>query len=358
MTEEETVRLLQELIRKQSGSGDLDAQRALQAFVADQVAALAPRVRISRGAETQYPWTLMSTGPGAGPVLLFACHVDTVPVGDPDRWAHPPFGGLLSEGRVHGRGATDMKGGLAAAVAALVEADRLNRNVGLLLTSDEEVGSLGAPDAVAGLAGLNLGAVIIPEATENRIVLGHRGALWLRIRAEGVAAHGSTPERGVNAALKLAAVLLRARAELPLAGDAFLGRESWNPGLLAAGTAPNIVPDTAEAVIDMRVTGDGEDLLAWWRRQPEVAEVLGVLSLPALRSSISGIDAFAPVEVAPGPAPYFTDGSVLSQAAPGSPVVIWGPGSPAQMHAVDEYLDLPALAEARRMFLAVVERWI
>ncbi|MDN3903333.1 M20/M25/M40 family metallo-hydrolase [Arthrobacter sp. YD2] len=357
MTEEQTVQLLQDLVRRQTDSGDHAAQEALQGFVADLVAASARNVRVRRSGPGEYPWTLLTAGAGDGPVLLFACHVDTVPVGEPARWSQAPFAARIADGRLYGRGSTDMKGGLAAAVAALLEADRLGRNVGLLMTADEEIGSLGAPDAAAGLAGLDLGAVIIPEATQNRIVLGHRGALWLRVTAEGLAAHGSTPERGVNAALKLADVLVRAGKELPLGADGFLGPETWNLGTFSSGTAPNIVPDAAEAVIDMRIAGEGTTLLQWWQSQPEISGVDVLLALPALRSSVDGIEALAAVEVDSSPAPYFTDGAVLAQAAPGVPVLVWGPGSPAQMHAVDEFLELTALEDASRMFRALVGRW-
>jgi succinyl-diaminopimelate desuccinylase len=250
-----------------------------------------------------------------------------------------------------------MKGGIAAAASALARAGELNKHVGLLLTADEEVGSLGAADAATALAGLEIGAVIIPEATENRCVLGHRGALWLRIRSDGVAAHGSTPERGVNAALKLSAAVLRAGQELPLKQDSFLGQESWNLGTFNAGSAPNIVPDSAEAVIDMRVVGDGSELHEWWRDQPEVDQVETVLSLAPLKTSLPPALSFDGMEVDHRPAPYFTDGSVLANDLPGVPVVIWGPGSPAQMHALNEFLDLQSLFAATRLFQKTVARW-
>src|SRR3712207_1404699 len=100
------------------------------------------------------------------------------------------------------------------------------------------------------------------------LVLGHRGALWLAVRTAGRAAHGSTPERGHNAVLDLVSVLGRAGDALPLRTDPFLGTETWNPGVVAGGSVPNIVPDRAEAVVDMRTVGDGGDLLRWWRDQP------------------------------------------------------------------------------------------
>lgn len=357
MNNEQTVEFLQELIQHRSDSGDHPAQRELQATIAGRLRAQVPGAAVLHSPPTHYPWTLITTGPGDGPMLLFACHVDTVPVGDPSRWAHPPFSGQISGDYIHGRGTTDMKGGIAAAASALALAGKLNKNAGLLLTADEEIGSLGAADAATGLTGLEIGAVIIPEATENRIVLGHRGALWLRIRTAGLAAHGSTPERGINAALMLSAAVLRAGRELPLSQDSFLGSETWNLGTMKAGSAPNIVPDSAEAVIDMRVVGDGGELHKWWKDQPEVSSVETVLALAPLRSGVPPALSSAGKEVDEAPAPYFTDGSRLAQVLPGVPVVICGPGAPAQMHALNEFLDLQSLFTAVKLFRETITRW-
>src|SRR3712207_2283818 len=114
----------------------------------------------------------------------------------------------------------------------------------------------------------------------NQVVLGHKGALWLAVRTAGRAAHGSTPERGHNAVLDLAALLARAGGVLPFRTHPFLGTETWNPGVVAGGTVPNVVPDRAEVVVDMRTVANGGDLLAWWRAQPEVADVEVRVDLP------------------------------------------------------------------------------
>jgi succinyl-diaminopimelate desuccinylase len=357
LREEEIVEFLQQMVQYRSDSGDHRAQRELQMLITEQLRAKIPDAAIMTGSPTHYPWTLITTGNQTGPMLLFACHVDTVPAGDPSRWKHPPFSGHIAGKCIYGRGTTDMKGGIAAAASALVLARSLNRHAGLLLTADEEIGSLGAADAVTGLAGLNIGAVIVPEATENRFVLGHRGALWLRVRSEGLAAHGSTPERGINAALKLSAAILRAKRGLPLGQDSFLGPESWNLGTLTAGSAPNIVPDSAEAVIDMRVVDDGFRLHRWWQDQPEITDVETVLSLAPLRSFIPAALSFSEVQVDSAPAPYFTDGSRLASSLPGVPVIIWGPGSPTQMHALNESLDLQSLYTAAQLFQEAIARW-
>ncbi len=318
----------------------------------------APHLQVTEGRDRDHPWTLLRTPTDPGRrQLLLACHVDTVPVPEPGDWARDPFGADLDGGRVWGRGGSDMKAGLVAAVAALAGADP-ETPVALLLTSDEEIGSKGAAAAAEAVAGQRIGAVIVPEATANEVVLGHKGALWLAVRTAGRAAHGSTPERGHNAILDLAALLGRAGAGLPRATHPFLGTETWNPGVVAGGSVPNVVPDRAEALIDMRTVGDSGDLLGWWRDQPEVADVEVRVDLPPVGTPAD--DAWVrglPARVRPEPATYFTDASVLAPVVRGAPVVVWGPGTPAVMHAVDEYVEVAELEQAAVAFGDVVARW-
>jgi succinyl-diaminopimelate desuccinylase len=358
MTGVDVVGLVRELVARPTVSGDAAAQRDMLGTLTDLVTAAAPHLQVREGTDRQQPWTLLSspTDP-ARPRLLLACHVDTVPAADPADWQRDPFGAELDDGRVWGRGGSDMKAGVVAAVAALAGADP-QTPVALLLTSDEEIGSRGAAAAATAVGELTVGAVVVPEATGNRVVLGHRGALWLAVRAAGIAAHGSTPERGHSALLDLVAVLGRAGAELPLATESFLGRETWNPGVLRSGTVPNVVPDRAEAVIDQRTVGDGAALLAWWRAQPEVAGVDVLVDLPPVRTDASDPWVAAlPAPVEASPATYFTDASVLTAVTGGAPIVVWGPGTPAVMHAVDEYVQVAEVEQAVAAFTEVLGRW-
>lgn len=357
MNQSTLIGLLHELIAIDSTSGQIEAQRHLQAHVATTLLEHDNRLTVSTSPAASFPWTLVRTE-AAGPYLVFACHVDTVPVGNENDWDHPPFSPIIRDGLIYGRGTVDMKGGLVAAASALLQAASHGKPVALLMTSDEEIGSLGAPDASASLTDLDIGAVIIPEATENKIITGHRGALWLEAKASGRAAHGSTPERGENAALKLTSVLERARTQLPLQADERLGSETWNLGMLSSGTAPNIVPAAASAIIDIRTVNTGDHLLDWWQAQTELAAVDIVLRLPALRTDPENpwLQAL-PAEVSDKPAPYFTDGSILSQSLPATPVVVWGPGAPSQMHALNEHLPIQALETATRNFRSAVQTW-
>jgi succinyl-diaminopimelate desuccinylase len=354
----DAVGLLRELVRRATVSGDAAAQRDVIGTVTDVLRERAPHLQVTTGRDPDHPWALLTTpADPARPRLLLACHVDTVPAADPGGWQHDPFGAELADGRVWGRGGSDMKAGVVAAAAALAGADP-GAPVALLLTSDEETGSQGAAAAAATVAAQRIGAVIVPEATGNEVVLGHRGALWLAVRTAGRAAHGSTPERGHNAVLDLARLLARAGGQLPLRTDPFLGTETWNPGMVSGGTVPNVVPDRAEAVVDLRTVTDPAPLLRWWREQPEVADVEVRVDLPPVGTPagdpwVAGL----PAPVRAGPATYFTDASVLAGVVRGAPVVVWGPGTPAVMHAVDEYVELAELRQAATAFAGVVRAW-
>ena len=354
----DVVALLRELVGRQTVSGDAGAQREAMGAVVEVLRERAPHLQVTEGRDPDQPWTLLRTPTDpARPQLLLACHVDTVPVPDAGEWQRDPFGADLDGGRVWGRGGSDMKAGLVASVAALAGADP-ETPVALLLTSDEEIGSKGAAAAAAAVADQRIGAVIVPEATGNQVVLGHKGALWLAVRTAGRAAHGSTPERGHNAVLDLAALLNRAGGEIPLRTDEFLGGETWNPGAVSGGAVFNVVPDRAEALIDMRTVADGGALLRWWQAQPEVADVEVRVDLPPVGTPADDPwVATLPGPVLPKPATYFTDASVLVEVVQGAPIVVWGPGTPAVMHARDEYVELAELEQAAAAFGDVVARW-
>jgi succinyl-diaminopimelate desuccinylase len=354
----DVVGLLRELVGRVTVSGDAAAQRDALGMVTDFLRERAPHLAVTEGRDPDQPWTLLRTPTDPGrPQLLLACHIDTVPVPDAGDWARDPFGADLEEGRVWGRGGSDMKAGLVAAAAALATADP-ETPVALLLTSDEEIGSKGAAEAASAVAEQRIGAVIVPEATGNQVVLGHKGALWLAVRTAGRAAHGSTPERGHNAVLDLATLLARAGGEIPLRTDEFLGTETWNPGVVSGGTVPNVVPDRAEVVVDLRTVADGGPLLRWWRDQPEVDDVEVRVDLPPVGTPADDPwVATLPGPVLPKPATYFTDASVLVGVVRGAPIVVWGPGTPAVMHARDEYVELAELEQAAGAFADAIARW-
>jgi succinyl-diaminopimelate desuccinylase len=149
-------------------------------------------------------------GGGDGkPPLCFTGHVDTVPLGNAP-WSVDPFGGEIIDDKIYGRGASDMKCAVAAFVAAIGNMSKqLDGTSGavLVITAGEEIGCEGAFQlARAGVLG-RAGAIVVAEPTSNAALVGHKGALWLRLILKGVTAHGSMPHLGVNAAYKAARAL-------------------------------------------------------------------------------------------------------------------------------------------------------
>lgn len=151
--------------------------------------------------------------PGRLP-LCFTGHVDVVPLGAA-AWQHDPFGAEIVDGRLYGRGSSDMKSGVAAFVVAAIDlADLLRQGPGLtlIITAGEETGCEGATHMV-GLAEAQAfigtaGALVVGEPTGNQPLFGHKGAFWLSASARGTTAHGSMPERGNNAVYKIARAAL------------------------------------------------------------------------------------------------------------------------------------------------------
>ena len=200
---------------------------------------------------------------GARAPLCFTGHVDVVPLGRA-AWQHDPFGAAIVDGRLYGRGSSDMKSGVAAFVAAAIaRADRLREQaddgpgLSLIITAGEETGCEGAFAMAASAQGRELlgtaGALVVAEPTSNAPLLGHKGAFWLSARALGTTAHGSMPERGDNAIYKIA------RAALALEGFEFetgahplMGAPTLNVGSVSGGLNINSVPDAAELGIDIR----------------------------------------------------------------------------------------------------------
>ena len=199
-------------------------------------------------------------GPGHGPKLLFDGHMDTVDVGDPARWSRPPYGGVIENGVLYGRGACDMKGGLAA----MLYSAKALLDSGVQLGGDLYVAAVVQEEPCEGLAarvlieeeGLRPDFVVLGEPTNLQISLGQRGRIEMQVDVQGRAAHASSPALGENAIHNAARLvfgieLLASR----LATDSFLGQGTvvvTQINSLAASR--NAVPDACSLWIDRRLT--------------------------------------------------------------------------------------------------------
>jgi succinyl-diaminopimelate desuccinylase len=306
------------------------------------------------------------------PPLAFTGHLDTVPLGA-RAWSVPPHEGLERGGKLWGRGASDMKSGVAAFVAAALDlAPRLADTPGVVLyvTAGEETGSEGAYVlARRGMEG-EAGALVVAEPTDNRPLCGHKGALWLTARTRGVTAHGSMPEKGANA------LYAAARAIGKLEGFGFnvarhpvMGAPSLNVGTARGGLNVNSVPDFAEIGVDIRTIPAMsharvvEEIASCLGSEVEVAPFVDVPSVwtdptdPWMRAVFAACREVAGIEAGVEAAPYFTDASALTPALGGAPTVILGPGPPALAHQTDEWCEAAKIEEAAAIYRRLMQEW-
>ncbi|MFW6079866.1 MAG: M20/M25/M40 family metallo-hydrolase [Gemmatimonadota bacterium] len=196
------------------------------------------------------------TGRGDGPVVMLSSHLDVVDAGHAADWEHPPFGGVIADGFLHGRGAMDIKGPLALqtyAAARFVE-DRPPGDVYAAHTVLEERGGWGMAHLLAA-GEVEPDAVVIGESTHGDVCIGHRGRAEMIIEIVGRAAHASAPERARNPLAMLPHVLeaLDAFAD-ELGEDPILGRESAAPtDVEASPRSRNVIPERARVILDWRV---------------------------------------------------------------------------------------------------------
>jgi succinyl-diaminopimelate desuccinylase len=312
---------------------------------------------------------------GAGHKLPigFTGHLDTVPLGA-QPWSVEPLAGAIVEGKLYGRGSSDMKSGVAAFVAACVElADSLVGTAGvvLIITAGEETGCSGADALVRGKPQLPpVGALVVAEPTGNRPLVGHKGALWLEAVTKGLTAHGSMPEEGVNAVYRAArAVTALQEFDFNVARHNVLGAPTLNVGTLNGGLNINSVPDRAVIGIDIRtIPGQShakirDELTSYLGADVALDTLLDAQSVWTdpnnawIQSVMRNAREIAGVDTAVGGAPYFTDASVLTPALGSPPTAIIGPGELTLAHQTDEYCFVSRLDHAAELYARLIREW-
>jgi succinyl-diaminopimelate desuccinylase len=308
---------------------------------------------------------------GARKPLVFTGHVDVVPLGT-RAWAREPFGGDVDGGRIHGRGSSDMKSGVAAFVAAALAAAARpgSPEIALVITAGEETGCEGAESIVAaGLQG-TAGALLVCEPTANAPYAGHKGALWLKAVLAGITAHGSMPERGDNAVYKAARAVDRLSCfHFGVPSHPVLGAPTLNVGSLHGGLNINSVPDRAEIAIDMRTT-PGVDHAALRERvrehMGEDAAIETLVDLPGIWTSPEDPWAASVAVIAARvtgeprtvkTATYFSDASIFVPAMGGPPTLILGPGEPSLAHQTDEWCSVERVRQAQAIYAEIIAAW-
>jgi acetylornithine deacetylase len=322
------------------------------------------------------PNVVARLGHGGGPTLMLNGHLDVVGT---DGMTHPPFEAGVRDGRIHGRGACDRKGGVAAMCAAAWRAHNaglLRGEVVIAAVADEEWESLGTRALLE--QGVRADAAVVTEPTRLTVAPAHRGFAWVEVTVHGRAAHGSRYDEGVDAVMLAAQLLAELdrfeREELTRRTHPLLGRASLHAATITGGTGLSTYPERCTVTVERRtLPGESGELAVGEVR--EACERVRARR-PEFRADVVALTAQAPADVAVD-APLvramaaalaaegepsrieglscWTDAALLNAA--GIPAICFGPGDIALAHADEEWIATDEIERATRVLTRLLAQW-
>ncbi|MGC5325160.1 peptidase [Brevibacillus sp. SYSU BS000544] len=329
-------------------------------------------------------------GTGGGRSIILNGHVDVVPEGDRNQWEHDPYSGTIVDGKLYGRGSTDMKGGNLASLLAI----ELLQSLGIRLKGDvifqsvveEESGGAGTLATI--LRGYKADAALIPEPTNLKIFPKQQGSMWFRLLVRGRSAHGGTRYEGISA-IEKSMLVVKAVAELEKKRNDRITEPLYaklpipipiNIGVIEGGKWPSSVADLVKLEGRMGVA-PGEEMESakaemqeallslaetdsWFAEHPVELEWFGARWVPGaveldhplmqvLEKTYYEVKGEAPVIEA---SPWGTDGGLLTKLAD-TPAIVMGPGVTAVAHFPNEYIELDAVFECAEIFALTLLEW-
>jgi acetylornithine deacetylase len=363
-----------------------DSNMALVEFVRDWLASRGVGSRLFVDASGEKANLYATVGPSDRGGVLLSGHTDVVPV-DGQQWISDPFRLAERGGRLYARGAADMKGFLACALAAAgrAAARSLRTPLHLAFSYDEEVGCLGVRSLIEAMSGWahRPRLCIVGEPTLLKPATGHKGKTALRATCRGHAAHSAFPAQGVNA-IHLASELVQGVRALQADVRANGARDAayavpyttLHVGVIRGGAALNIIPDRCDVDIEIRNLAADDPAVLVARLRTEGARIAASPAAPGLASEVGlevtyeypGLETPADAEVVALAAAltgeserikvaFGSEGGLFSGRL-GIPTVVCGPGSIDQAHKPDEWLATDQLTRCDRMMDALLERLV
>lgn len=319
------------------------------------------------------------------PRLVLLAHLDTVPIGG--GWTKDPLGGEISDDRIYGRGACDMKGGVAVSLGlmeALQRAGGMRGDVVFVATVDEE-----APDMLGAQHLVQSGLlrpddqVIALEPTGTRLRIAQMGLRWLQVKVTGRMAHAGRAHLGIDSAHVMARIVDRLKAHVAALPheDEILGRPRFTCGVFHAGVATNVVPPSAEAYFDVRIVPPMrvEDVV------PMVSEIAAgvVAEFPGAEFSVEPLGAPRPPvraaddsqivaglrtayrQLQGSELPFggddgheaYTDASMVAALTGSKSATVFGPGSTDRAHTADEFVPISDLELVSKVMWQLTQNW-
>lgn len=402
--QEQAVALLSKLVRQPSVQGN---EKGVQAIVIEKLKDLSLAVDVwdpDFNELVEHPYFVASRttyagspnvvgvlrGAGGGKSIILNGHIDVVPEGDKTKWTHDPFSGHVENGKVFGRGTTDMKGGnvsMLMAIESIVKSGiRLKGDIIFESVVEEESGGTGTLATL--LRGYKADAALIPEPTNMKLFIKQQGSMWFRVTVEGRSAHAGTRYEGVSAIEKAMMVhdailtlesTRNARIKDPLYSHIPIP-VPINIGKIAGGSWPSSVPDlvTMEGRIGVAPNETMEFVKeelrqclssvsqqdAWLRDHPVWVEFFGGQWIP---NFIDSQHAFVNLvessyhnvygkKITIEASPWGTDGGLLGKVG-GIPTIVIGPGETKVAHYPDEFIEISEMIKASKVFAGMILGW-
>jgi acetylornithine deacetylase/succinyl-diaminopimelate desuccinylase family protein len=364
----EAVALLQELVRAPSPNPPGDERRV--AAVARAYLETCPGVVIEDvGISPERPLLVATLeGRAGGREIVFAGHLDTVPAGD--GWTRDPFGGEVDDGRLYGRGAADMKGGIAGFLVAMrrlaLEPDRWSGTIVSHLVPDEEPGGQLGTQILLERGRLHGDAAIVAEPSELRVFTAQKGNIFAAFTFRGRAAHGSMPEHGENAISAAARFVValedQLRPRLAEREHELVGHATVSVGTVKGGRRTNVVPDECVVTVDRRLL-PGESVDAALGELTALADGRAELTLEHIGAAFetaadhwlvqAARKAVASVRGAQSIGGLVGSSDARFYAGAGLPTILLGPGAMSQAHVPDEWIDVELLGQSVDVYRAL-----
>ena len=401
---DEAIALLQKLIQQPSVQGN---EKGVQEIVIQKLESLGLEVDVwdpsyrdlstspyfvpSRNSYDGSPNVVgVLRGQGGGKSVILNGHIDVVPEGDRTKWKHDPFSGTIEDGKMYGRGTTDMKGGnisLMLAIEAIIKTGiKLKGDVIFQSVIEEESGGVGTLATL--LRNYRADAAIIPEPTNMKLFIKQQGSMWFRVTIEGISAHGGTRYEGVSA-IEQAWKIHQGILSLEKKRNATISDPLYsqtpiplpiNVGKIQGGSWPSSVPDlvTMEGRIGVGphenmddVKKELKDCIAqvcaadvWLRDHPAKVEFFGAQWVP---NAVEDQHPFVTVmkenfesvynrKLKIEASPWGTDGGLLGKVG-NIPTLVIGPGETKVAHYPNEYIEIKEVIQAAKLFALILINW-
>ena len=343
-------------------------------------------VKRERVAEKRENVTAELTGSGSGPALVFLNHMDTVPVGE--GWSRDPFLAAEEDGRIWGRGSCDMKGGIAASLAAMENIKRridggakAKGTVRCCMVVDEESGCMTGTEAVIANGHINPDDIVIScEPTELALVTAQKGAMWFELTFSGKSAHAAAPHMGadaIHAASHAVVALQEAVAQIPYE-DPLLGRCTMITSIIEGGHKTNVVSERCAMQIDSRFvpplrTADIQQIIhekatracdrvsgVEFSLRATIADrppVTADTDSAGARLIFETLEEILGAEPKPAGVSYYSDAGMAAAQTGSRNCFLLGPGNIEQAHTPDEFIQVDSLKKAARVYGRLLEKF-